>query len=445
MVDAITVARTSEGEDVLLRVNHCLHKPDEGRSLLSSFQVRHSGTRIDSTPMQHDDRSLFGIVLDTEEKGRVVIPFSLRGTSAGFMIRTPDDEDLDNLDVFDITSRLVWDPNSPEHAEEEARVQVQKDFTANERMFLTAEMPKDGEVHRVNLSSMWTRSTDALLLHALDEDETSTDESTGSESASDDKSTTSSEDASRDTYRPRYPKIASRGRLKPMSSSKKIKHKVISNSAIKKAANLRISKLKLTKKALNAPDSAIKAIDSAGRKPKVTPERLAQMWGIGIEKAKLTVEATTQSAVRDVSGPLTRRFKTRNALYRRRRFRGTAYTDTMMSSVKSMRGNVCAQVIVTDFHDITVYPLKSKMKAYVGISRYFVERGVPGQLHSDNAREMKMKAEWKKTLRDEGGIKATTTEPYSPFQNNAEREIRHLQALGPQATSKGWRTPTFLG
>ena len=132
VVDAITVARTSEGEDVLLRVNHCLHKPDEGRSLLSSFQVRHSGTRIDSTPMQHDDRSLFGIVLDTEEKGRVVIPFSLRGISAGFMIRTPDDEDLDKLDVFDITSRLVWDPNSPEHAEEEARVQAQKDFTAND-------------------------------------------------------------------------------------------------------------------------------------------------------------------------------------------------------------------------------------------------------------------------------------------------------------------------
>ena len=89
--------------------------------------------------------------------------------------------------------------------------------------------------------------------------------------------------------------------------------------------------------------------------------------------------------------------------------------------------------------------LKSKKQAYVGISQYFVERGVLGQLHSDNAREMTTKSEWRKTLRDEGGIKATTTEPYSPFQNNAEREIRHLQALGPQATSKGWRTPTFLG
>ena len=50
--------------------------------------------------------------------------------------------------------------SSVEYAEEEARVQVQ-------------EMPKDGEVHRVNLSSVWTRSTDALLLPALDEDEKS--------------------------------------------------------------------------------------------------------------------------------------------------------------------------------------------------------------------------------------------------------------------------------
>ena len=112
----------------------------------------------------------------------------------------------------DKISTLAWDPNSLEYAEEEARVQVQKDFTANERMFLAAEMPKDGEVHRVNLSSMWTRSTDALVLPALDEDETSTDESMGSDSASNDESTTSSDDASRNTYRLRYPKIASRGK-----------------------------------------------------------------------------------------------------------------------------------------------------------------------------------------------------------------------------------------
>ena len=53
-------------------------------------------------------------------------------------------------------------------------------------MFLSVEMPKDWEVHRVNLSSVWTRPTDALLLPALDEDESSTDESMGSESTSDD-------------------------------------------------------------------------------------------------------------------------------------------------------------------------------------------------------------------------------------------------------------------
>lgn len=35
---------------------------------------------------------------------------------------------------------------------------------------------------------------------------------------------------------------------------------------------------------------------------------------------------------------------------------------------------------------------------------------------------------WKKVLRDEGGIKATTTEPESPFQKNDKREIRHLQS-----------------
>ena len=46
--------------------------------------------------------------------------------------------------------------------------------------------------------------------------------------------------------------------------------------------------------------------------------------------------------------------------------------------------------------------------------------GAPKQLHSDNAVEMMRKKEWRKVLRDEGGIKATTVEPHSPFQNRAE-------------------------
>ena len=74
-----------------------------------------------------------------------------------------------------------------------------------------------------------------------------------------------------------------------------------------------------------------------------------------------------------------------------------------------MRGNICGQLFVTDFHDVQFYPLKSKSFAHEAVSEYFIENGVPEQIHSDNAEEMTTKKEWRKTMRDEGGIKATTT------------------------------------
>ena len=220
------------------------------------------------------------------------------------------------------------------------------------------------------------------------------------------------------------------------------KLKVKQEAITRRLKKLRVSKLKKTKESLKN-DTYVSAFSTHGKKPRVSAERLAQMWGIGIDKAKATIQATTQHAVRDITKPFTRRLRTPQALYRRRRFRGTVYTDTMMSGIKSMRGNKCAQLMVTDFYDCTVYPLPSKSKAYAAMSRYFIDRGVPSHIHSDNAKEMTTSKKWKKTLEDEGGIKATTTEPESPFQNNAEREIRHLQSQALRLLQKSGASLRF--
>ena len=45
VVDAIAVAETTRGDSVILRINQALHKPDEQRSLLSTYQARYNGTR----------------------------------------------------------------------------------------------------------------------------------------------------------------------------------------------------------------------------------------------------------------------------------------------------------------------------------------------------------------------------------------------------------------
>ena len=68
----------------------------------------------------------------------------------------------------------VWNKIINEKQTSVAAIWRDINMAARRGMYATGGRYKDGEVQRVNLSSIWTRSTDALLLPALDEDETST-------------------------------------------------------------------------------------------------------------------------------------------------------------------------------------------------------------------------------------------------------------------------------
>ena len=116
VVDAVAKVMTTDGREVLLRVNQALYKPGSSQSLMSTPQVRDSGTRVDTTWVQHDETSNYGVVLDSEEHGRLIVPFTLNGVSSGFSVSSPDDEELEQLPIFEITSSLYWDPNSDSHA-----------------------------------------------------------------------------------------------------------------------------------------------------------------------------------------------------------------------------------------------------------------------------------------------------------------------------------------
>lgn len=432
IVDAVTVAKTTDGSEVLLQFNQALYKADEERSLLSSFQTRWSGTRLDSVPMSQDPTSLFGIVIEDEDHGRVVIPFNIKQSSCGFECRTPTDEDWESLPLFEVTSRLRWDPNDPKHNEEEARVQALRDFTAKDRVMMTAEVPRDGEAHRVNLSAVWTRSTDAMLVPLTDLSDTAS-ETTDEAYSSSDNDNSSDSGGSTDNEGAGYGE--------KRRQIKKLKTKAKLNDIKARLSKLRLSKLESTKKSLKI--RSVDKVHSSSRKPRISAERLSKMWHIGMEKAKKTIECTTQDSVRDLTKPLTRRFMTRRSRSRRNRFRGTVYTDTMKSGIKSMRGNLYLQLFVTNFHDVTVYPMTKEGRAYQAASSYFQDRGVPEAIHCDNAKNMTTSRKWRKTLRDEGGIRTTTIEPHSPAQNSAEREIGYLQSQALRALHKAGASLRF--
>ena len=140
------------------------------------------------------------------------------------------------------------------------------------------------------------------------------------------------------------------------------------------------------------------------------------------EVVEATLRNTTQLAERCGEMPLHRRYKTKFAQLRYRRLRSTVYSDTFSSNVKSINGYTKTQGFVNgDSFFIYHFPMTSESQAHYAIVAYIHDVGIPRKIHTDNAK-VEVLGNWKKTTRDYH-IKVTVTEPYSAWQNRAEREF----------------------
>ena len=101
------------------------------------------------------------------------------------------------------------------------------------------------------------------------------------------------------------------------------------------------------------------------------------------------------------------------------------YTDTLFSETKSLCGNNCAQLFVSDQEFSKIYPMKSKSDAYDQLNCFVREFGIPQTLISDNAGE-ELGEEWQQVKKAFLMVQQTT-KPYSPWQNKAEFEIGQLK------------------
>jgi hypothetical protein len=163
----------------------------------------------------------------------------------------------------------------------------------------------------------------------------------------------------------------------------------------------------------------------------IQEQELATNWGIGLKDASNTVKATTQLFIRSLLHPIERRFRTKNIALRYNQLKCRFYSDTFFLSIKSFINNTCAQLFVTDFGYAKFSPMQSKSEAGFTVKELIQDVGIPKELHTDGAKEL-TKGTWKQ-VRQESGIKTTSTEKGSPWQNRTEVEIqelkRHVQRL----------------
>jgi hypothetical protein len=157
----------------------------------------------------------------------------------------------------------------------------------------------------------------------------------------------------------------------------------------------------------------------------VQPEELAQRWAVGKTMAEDTIQATMQKFIRSALHPIDRRYRTRNLMLKYNSLNCSFTSDTFFSSTRSLVRNTCGQLFISDFGFGKFCPQKLKSEAGYSLQEFLQDVGIPRHLHTDVAKEMTL-GTWSKVCK-EAGIKTSTSEPYSPWQNRTEVEIRELK------------------
>jgi hypothetical protein len=162
-----------------------------------------------------------------------------------------------------------------------------------------------------------------------------------------------------------------------------------------------------------------------GKKP-VDPAALAKRWGIAFDRAEKTVRRTSQDAVWRYTGTGMHYRKPTNDRYLRyNRLPYDMYSDTLQAGVKSLQGNQYAQLFSTDFGWVRIYPMRKKSEAHETLSIFLKKEGVPLNFIMDNSKEQVL-GNFAKKVR-EAGSHIKRIEPYTPWTNSAESEVREAK------------------
>jgi hypothetical protein len=165
--------------------------------------------------------------------------------------------------------------------------------------------------------------------------------------------------------------------------------------------------------------------------------KVSRIFGVGLETADRTLLATMQLAIRHSIHPIHRRYRTEVAQLRYPRLggqHGRFHTDTFFASTPSLSCCTMGQMFTNDIHFTKFYPMRAKSEAGEALISFMQDIGIPSDLHSDDAKEL-TQGKMGELLR-KFWIKGTQSEPYSPWQVQAELCIREIKKAVQHTLSK---------
>lgn len=176
------------------------------------------------------------------------------------------------------------------------------------------------------------------------------------------------------------------------------------------------------------PRKARKTITQS-RHSVITPEHLARMHGIGLDKAKTMLRVTTQKGIRTAKHPIHKRYRVDHLDLHSTKLKGKWYIDWMPSKTKSI--TQCKGAFVYTNGEFTqVYPKESNTAghAYASLNDFCADVGIPEKLKSDRAPEFCGRESAFLKSAQKRGIELTYSEPDRKNQiYKVDLEIRELK------------------
>ena len=143
--------------------------------------------------------------------------------------------------------------------------------------------------------------------------------------------------------------------------------------------------------------------------------------------AQKTIKATTQLGKFSERYPLRAHLKARYLQLNCRRQNETVATDTVFASITAIDGETCFQLYYGITSKLTIPDgMSTESEGSNSFRKYIKEYGAPLHIHNDNSKMQTSRA-WTK-LTNQYNIATSTTEPYHPNQNPAERRIQTVKA-----------------
>ncbi len=387
------------GRTFILVLNQCLYFGDRlPNSLLNPNQLRANGLTVHDTPQQYDRNSTHSVMIPGTSP--TTLPLRMRGVISYLDTRKPTQQERDTCVWLELTADVPWEPYSEEFADREEKATSSRSIAAAESWHLD---PDDGDarvgeqyIERTIAAAQRIEHSGKLLEVSSADDQTLCD------------------------------RLIACVNVHPRDSH---------------GDGLYMAEEDDTLYPHSRETRAVAAILTKDRSGGITKEILARRWHIGLDTAHRTLQCTTQSGLRTVLHPIERRYRTRQSHLKFPTIRTKVYTDTAFSNTLSIRGFKCAQVYTTPIRFSKFYPVKSKSQAPETLMSFIHEVGCPSDLINDGALE-ECAGEMKKIIKTHH-IRHRVTEPYSPWQNRAEGEIRELKK-GIRLATRRRRSPKRL-